>query len=98
MNPTLDALALPSGGLAMVAMDQRESLRTMFDAAGAGRPDTEEMVAFKTAVAAALTPIASGFLIDRHYGFDQVRRGVLPPTTGLVLAADALQQAPGGPV
>lgn len=95
---TLDAIARPSGALAMVAMDQRESLRTMFDAAGAGRPDTEEMVAFKTAVAAALTPIASGFLIDRHFGFEQVRAAGLPPGCGLILAADELTQEEGGPV
>jgi len=29
--PTLAAIARPSGALAMVAMDQRENLRTMFD-------------------------------------------------------------------
>lgn len=98
MIPTLDAIARPSGALAMVAMDQRESLRTMFDAAGAGRPDTAGMVAFKTAVAAALSPIASGFLIDRHFGFEQVRAAGLPAGCGLILAADELTQDEGGPV
>lgn len=97
--PTLDAIARPSGGLAMVAMDQRESLRHMFDAAGAGRPADDVLVDFKLAVAERLGPLASGFLIDREYGFDEVRRrSLLPPTTGLILAADALTQEPGGPV
>lgn len=95
---TLDAIARPSGGFAMVAMDQRESLRTMFESAGAGRPDDHEMVSFKLAVARALGPLASGFLIDRHFGFDQVRDGLLPDGCGLILAADALRQEPGGPV
>lgn len=95
---TLDAIARPSGGLAMVAMDQRESLRTMFDTAGAGRVDDARMVAFKTDVARALGPLASGFLIDRHFGFEQVRDGLLPETCGLILAADDLVQEPGGPV
>jgi sulfofructosephosphate aldolase len=95
---TLDAIARPSGGLAMVAMDQRESLRTMFDAAGAGRPDDARMIDFKTAVAGALGPLASGFLIDRHYGFERVRDGLLPEDCGLILAADDLVQTPGGPV
>jgi sulfofructosephosphate aldolase len=96
---TLDAIARPSGGLAMVAMDQRESLRAMFDAAGAGRPAHDVLVRFKLDVAEALGPIASGFLIDRHYGFENVRDGgLLPETTGLILAADALTQVDGGPV
>lgn len=94
----LDAIARPGGGFAMVAMDQRESLRTMFDLAGAGRPGDAELVAFKLAVARALAPLASGFLIDRELGFDRVRRGVLPPGCGLILAADMLKQEPGGPV
>lgn len=98
VTPTLDALARPSGGFAMVAMDQRESLRTMFAAAGAGRVGDATMVAFKTAVAGALGPLASGFLIDRSYGFDRVRAGLLPAGCGLILAADDLVQEPGGPV
>ncbi|HZC73112.1 MAG TPA: hypothetical protein VE442_20630 [Jatrophihabitans sp.] len=96
--PTLDAIALPSGGLAMVAMDQRESLRTMFAEAGAGHVGDTRLVSFKLAVARALTPLASGFLIDRHYGFDELRAAGLPAPAGLILAADALAQAPGAPV
>ncbi|OJV59635.1 MAG: hypothetical protein BGO38_12590 [Cellulomonas sp. 73-145] len=97
--PTLDAIARPSGGLAMVAMDQRESLSTMFDQAGAGRPDRDAIVRFKLDVARALAPLASGFLIDRHYGFEDMRAGgLLPPGCGLILAADALEQKEGGPV
>lgn len=99
LRPTLDAIARPGGGFAMVAMDQRESLRTMFDAAGAGRPDDEVLVDFKLDVARELAPHASGFLIDRHYGFDRVRdQGLVPDGCGLILAVDALEQEPGGPV
>lgn len=97
-TPTLGAIARPSGGFAMVAMDQRESLRTMFADAGAGRPGDDEMVAFKTAVARSLGPLASGFLIDRTFGFHQIRAGMLPDDCGLILAADALRQEPGRPV
>lgn len=93
----LDAIARPSGALAMVAMDQRESLRHMFDLAGAGRPSDEVLIRFKLDVAQALGPLASGFLIDRHYGFEAVRE-VLPAGTGLILAADDLTQEDGGPV
>jgi sulfofructosephosphate aldolase len=96
--PTLDAIARPSGGLAMVAMDQRESLRTMFSDAGAGRVSDVRLVEFKLAVARALGPYASGFLIDRHYGLDNVRAGLLPDSCGLILAVDELVQAAGEPV
>lgn len=93
----LDAISRPTGTLAMVAMDQRESLRHMFDQAGAGRPADEVIVRFKLDVARTLGPLASGFLIDRHYGFDAVR-DALPSGTGLILAADELTQEEGGPV
>jgi sulfofructosephosphate aldolase len=95
---TLDAIARPAGGFAMVAMDQRESLRTMFAEAGAGPLGDTGVVAFKTAVARALGPLASGFLIDRTFGFDRVRAGMLPAGCGLILAADHLAQEPGQPV
>ncbi|WP_028047751.1 hypothetical protein [Cellulomonas sp. URHE0023] len=94
---TLDAIARPSGGFAMVAMDQRESLRTMFDAAGVPRTD-DSVVDFKVAVARELGPLASGFLIDRGPAFERVRGSVLSSSTGLVLATDSLVQDVGGPV
>ncbi|MFS0894465.1 hypothetical protein [Microbacterium sp. 179-I 3D3 NHS] len=94
---TLDAIARPSGGFAMVAMDQRESLRHMFDTAGRGRPGDDVLIDFKTAVAEELAPFASGFLADRRFGFDRVRAAV-PASSGLILAVDALDQADGGPV
>lgn len=99
MIPTLDAIARPTGGLAMVAMDQRESLRHMYDLAGVGRPQDDVLVQFKRHVAAALGPFASGFLVDREFGgLAILDDGLLPPACGFILAADALIQEPGGPV
>jgi sulfofructosephosphate aldolase len=93
---TLDALARESGTFLMVAMDQRESLRTMLSQHHED-VDDERMVRFKLAVARELGPYASGFLIDRHYGYDElVRERLLPPSCGLILAADALEQPAGG--
>jgi len=97
VTPTLDAIARPTGTLAMVAMDQRESLRTMFADAGRGRVGDEELTDFKLHVAAELGTHASGFLIDRHYGHPQAR-DLLAGKVGFILAADALTQEPGGPV
>jgi sulfofructosephosphate aldolase len=91
---SLDALTRASGTFLMVAMDQRESLRTMLAEHGHD-PTEERMVRFKAAVARELAPHASGFLIDRHYGFEQVA-ALVPPACGLILAVDALVQAPGG--
>ncbi|MFF0338481.1 aldolase [Kribbella sp. NPDC004875] len=88
-SPTLDALAYPDGTFAMVAMDQRESLRTML--ADRGRPDDPAAIrSFKAAVAEHLAPLASGFLIDQGYD--------APPGRPWILAVDALVQDRGGPV
>jgi sulfofructosephosphate aldolase len=93
---TLDALARESGTFLMVAMDQRESLRTML-LQHHDDVDDARMVRFKLAVARELGPYASGFLIDRHYGYEEiVRDRLLPATCGLILAADALEQPRGG--
>jgi sulfofructosephosphate aldolase len=95
----LDALARPTGTFLIVAMDQRESLRTMLAEHHTGPIADERLVAFKLAVARELGPYASGFLIDRSYGFDAVADGsLLPPSCGLILAVDALEQPPGGVV
>jgi sulfofructosephosphate aldolase len=88
---TLDAIARPSGTFAMVAMDQRESLRTMMG----GDATDERLVRFKLAVARELGPYASGFLMDRQFGYHQVAELV---PHGLMLAVDTLVQEPGGPV
>lgn len=90
---TLDALARGSGTFLMVAMDQRESLRTMLAEHGCDQSDAR-MARFKQAVARELAPHASGFLIDRHYGFEDVA-ALVPPSCGLILAVDALTQEPG---
>ncbi|QNO38751.1 hypothetical protein H4J02_01340 [Protaetiibacter sp. SSC-01] len=83
----------------MIAMDQRESLRHMFDTAGAGRPADDVLVGFKRAVATELADLASGFLVDRDFGgLGILGDGLLPPQCGFILAADALEQEPGGPV
>ena len=96
---TLDALARDSGTFAMVAMDQRESLRTMLAQHHPGPIEDERLVHFKLAVARELTPHASGFLIDRDYGFDEVvARRLVPRSCGLILAVDVLTQPPGGVV
>lgn len=90
------ALALPGGGLAMIANDARESLRGQM--AALGLPDTDgDLALFKVIVAEALGPHASGMLLDSLYGVDAleaVRR--CAPACGRVLAVDVLKQERGG--
>jgi sulfofructosephosphate aldolase len=90
---TLDAIARPSGTFAMVAMDQRESLRTMFREHGHDSGD-ERVVMFKRAVARELAPHASGFLIEEE------QLGAVAPHVphGLILAVDVLDQEQGAAV
>lgn len=95
----LDALARPSGGLAMVAMDQRESLRGMIAAHRPGPVGDDVLLAFKLAVAREVGKYASGFLIDREFGFYTVAdQHMLPPDCGLILAADSLTYEANGRV
>lgn len=93
---TLDALARPSGTFLMVAMDQRESLRTMLREHGHDATD-ERLRRFKLAVARELGPHASGLLIDDEYGAEVVEEAVraVPPSCGVLLAVDVLEQEPG---
>jgi sulfofructosephosphate aldolase len=96
----LEPLARPSGAFAMVALDQRESLRTMLVAArgGDGARD-EDLVAFKVEAARALTPLASAVLLDVDFGLAAVRAAkAIAPGCGVIVAADRLTQRPGGPV
>jgi sulfofructosephosphate aldolase len=92
---TLDALARESGTFLMVAMDQRESLRTMLTEHG--HPSTDDrLAAFKLAVARELSPHASALLVDSEYGwFDRiVDEQLVAPGCGLIMAVDALDQQP----
>lgn len=65
---TLDAIADPAGVFAILAVDQRNTLRRMF--ASAARPDATDadLRGLKADVLAALAPIASGVLLDPTYG------------------------------
>jgi sulfofructosephosphate aldolase len=90
---TLDAIARPSGTFAMVAMDQRESLRTMLREHGHDASEAH-VGRFKEAVARELAPHASGFLIEGDH------LGTVAPHVphGLILAVDVLDQEEGAAV
>lgn len=90
---TLDAISDADGVFAIVAMDQRNTLRRMF--ASVGKPDVteDEMLTIKADVAAALTPLASGILLDPTYGVPAVTRAAaLADTCGLLVAAEPAER------
>jgi tagatose 1,6-diphosphate aldolase/sulfofructosephosphate aldolase len=89
MNGTsLDAIAGPDGRFAVLAMDQRNTLRRMLD--GAGQPSADaDLSAFKVDVVRALAPSSTGVLLDADYGVGAVRAaGALPAGVGLLVASE----------
>jgi sulfofructosephosphate aldolase len=94
--PDLSALARPSGGFAMLAIDQREAMRDMFAAHQAEPVSDEQVTAFKLAAARILTPYASAVLVDRQFAFDRVvAESAVAPGCGLIAAADLFAPAHG---
>jgi sulfofructosephosphate aldolase len=94
---SLAPLSLPSGGLAMVAVDQREALRGMYAAKRSGVIGDEVLTDFKVAVAEQLSDLASGLLVDLDFGLRQiVEQKVLAPSCGLIAAQDLLIGPAGG--
>jgi tagatose-1,6-bisphosphate aldolase len=98
MNPTrsktrsLDVIAAGGGTFAIVAMDQRNTLRRMFTAVGRDGTD-QELRAAKADVARALTPLASGLLSDPTYGVPAITEaGALADTCGLLVAAEPAER------
>lgn len=95
-------LSLARGGFAMLALDQRESLRAMFVRAGHAPVVGDEAVGddtlrrFKLQGIEILTPHASGVLLDRPLAVTAERPAGIVPGCGLILAADVLHHAPGG--
>lgn len=94
---TLNAgIARPNGTFAMLANDQRETLRTLLAKAGKDSSDGG-IRSFKREVARIISPAASAILVDRVYGLDAVSAtNVVALHCGLIVAVDNLVQPPGG--
>lgn len=93
---TIDSFRDSRGNFSMLAIDQRESLRSMLGrAAPERRIEDSELVSFKVEASRVLTPFASGVLLDRQYG----QAAAVAATCPLILAADILHaDYVGGPV
>jgi len=85
---TLADIASPDGVFAIIAMDQRNTLRRMFKAVDIDATE-EDLRSVKADVARALTPAASGMLLDPTYGVPAVTEAeALAPNCGLLVAAE----------
>ena len=83
-------LRRPSGGLAMLAIDQREALRAMMsDSTGGVHVSDSRLRDFKVDAARILTPYASAVLVDHQFGWDAVlAAGAVAPDCALISSAD----------
>lgn len=98
-NVSCGRLARPSGAFAMVAIDHRETLSSMFESAGHAPVSDEELIDFKRCVVKAVSGSASAVLVDPAYGLQAIGdSSPLPPSCALILAADRFRQKRGGPV
>lgn len=89
---SLDDIAAEGGTFAIVAMDQRNTLRRMFTAVGRDGTD-QELRDAKADVARALTPLASGLLSDPTYGVPAITgAGALADSCGLLVAAEPAER------
>jgi sulfofructosephosphate aldolase len=87
-NRALQQLSTREGALAVVAADQRVSLRAMFERAGAAS-DLEGLREFKRALMAALAPAASAVLLDPEIALpDVVDGGLVPADVGLLVSVE----------
>jgi tagatose-1,6-bisphosphate aldolase len=85
---TLADIASADGVFAIIAMDQRNTLRRMFNAVDIDASE-EDLRTVKADVARALTPAASGMLLDPTYGVPAVTEAqAIAPSCGLLVAAE----------
>jgi tagatose 1,6-diphosphate aldolase/sulfofructosephosphate aldolase len=93
---TLADIATPDGVFAIIAMDQRNTLRRMFTAVGIDATDAD-LRQSKADVARALSPVASGILFDPTYGVPAVTgTGALAESCGLLVASEPAERGKFG--
>lgn len=89
ISSQLAPLARPSGGFAMLAVDQREAMRAMFAEHQDGPVTDEQLTRFKVEATRILSPYASAVLVDKQFAFDQVvADSAVDPGCGLIAGAD----------
>lgn len=97
---TVKDLARKSGGLAMLAIDQREAMRNMFQAATGVVPTPDKTVTdFKVSAAKILSPYASAVLVDNQFCLKQiVESKAIDPASTMIVSGDEFIPGNGIPV
>lgn len=86
----LDACASAEGHFNVLALDHRQNLRRELRPPDPESVTHAEMADFKAAVVRALSPVASGTLLDPEVGLGPaIARGALPGGSGLIVALEA---------
>jgi tagatose-1,6-bisphosphate aldolase len=89
---TLADIAAPNGVFSIIAMDQRNTLRRMFQAVGIEATQAD-LIQAKTDVARALSPLASGILFDPTFGVPAVTgNAALAADCGLLVASEPAER------
>lgn len=83
---SLSDIATADNTFAIVAMDQRNTLKRMYRAVGIESPDDEELVNIKADVVNGLKGSASAFLLDPTYGIPALEQ-VVGQRPGILVAA-----------
>ena len=92
----LTSLQRPSGGFAMLAIDQREALRNMLAETQPEPVSDDQVREFKLTAARILTPYASAVLIDRQFALQQaIDQDLVAAGCGLIASADHFESAHG---
>jgi len=86
---SLADIATDDGTFAIIAMDQRNTLKRMYAAAGVADPTDAELVGAKADVVSALRQSASAFLLDPTYGIPALAElDDSGPMPGILVAAE----------
>jgi tagatose 1,6-diphosphate aldolase len=86
----LDATSSPRGTFAVLALDHRQNLRKALHPEDPSATTDDEMIEFKRTVVRALSPVATGTLLDPEIGAAQcIADGSLAGRDGLIVALEA---------
>ncbi|KAE9530207.1 aldolase [Testudinibacter aquarius] len=97
---TLKDIARPSGGFAMLAVDQREAMRNMFADSGMKQPIADNILTdFKVNAAKIISPYASAVLVDNQFCYSEiVKQKAISDNSALIVAGDLFIPGNGIPV
>ena len=85
----LQRLAGPDGIVAGIAIDHRDSLRTVLSDAGIGGISPDDLRRLKLALTRALVPASTAIMIDAEFGSLVLETGAIPSAVGLIMPLEA---------